>query len=126
MTSFSTPVPFAALTAGTTNLLNLIPGTTYYLRIRAENNDTPAVMTVFSSTASIVTLGSSHPDRLVRHRLRHLVDQLDLEQRGGCGRLQSLSIQQSGDARDFHAVGRIYGDGIVDEHGLRPRHHGGC
>ena len=65
VTSFSTPVPFAALTVGTTNLPNLIPvEQPITMRIRAENNDRPGVMTAFSSTASVVTLGVPIPTGL--------------------------------------------------------------
>jgi len=54
-THFSTPVPFSAdLTANSTALYNLMPGTTYYVRIRASNGD--SIITGFSTTGSTVTV----------------------------------------------------------------------
>lgn len=54
ITHFSTPVPFSAnLTATTTDLANLDPGTTYYLRLRAQNSD--AINTAFTTVFATPT-----------------------------------------------------------------------
>lgn len=56
-TNFSTPVPFTAgLTATTTGLVNLSPGTTYYLRVRARNS--AGVPTSFSAVVATPTAPS--------------------------------------------------------------------
>src|SRR6185436_7315030 len=40
VTNFSTPITIGAgLTVNTTNIVNLTPGTTYYVRLRARNGD---------------------------------------------------------------------------------------
>ena len=57
-TNFSTPVVFAAnLTATTTGLTNLAPGTTYSLRLRARNGD--GITTAFSATLTTATIPSA-------------------------------------------------------------------
>jgi len=56
-TNLSTPIPFTNnLTANTTNILGLIPGTNYFVRIRAQNGN--GVTSIFSPSVSTVTLGS--------------------------------------------------------------------
>lgn len=56
-TNFSTPVPFSAgLTAATTAVMSLSAGTTYYLRVRAENG--AGMPTLFTSVISTPTAPS--------------------------------------------------------------------
>lgn len=54
LTSFSTPVAFAANLTAAATTLSLAGGTTYYFRVRAQN--AAAVETAFSAAASTVTV----------------------------------------------------------------------
>ena len=64
VTSFSTPVAFTdGFTLASTTFMNLIPATTYYLRLRAINGD-GLFITAFSAIGSTVTLGVPVPTNL--------------------------------------------------------------
>jgi len=56
--NFATPAAFGALMATTADLVNLNPVTTYYVRVRAENNETIPILTAFSPTTTTVTLST--------------------------------------------------------------------
>src|SRR5262249_23223014 len=61
VTHFSTPIGFSDnFTNNTTNFVSLVPGTTYYVRIRAENGDA-VFITSYSVTGQVVTLGVPVP-----------------------------------------------------------------
>ena len=62
-TAVSTPIAFAAdFTSLTTSFINLLPGTTYYFRIRAQNGD--GFASAFSAVGSTCTLAITTPTGL--------------------------------------------------------------